>query len=134
MKIDIDCFSIDKPNKNNRIYNQKNLKKAIDTYKELFITSKTSIGEFVDSQQLETTINMENASHLITDLILCKNGMVEGKIQVLCTPKGKQLEEIIHDKEKYKVLPRIYGTIDNEGNVDIHRIISFDIVQRGALL
>lgn len=132
MKIDIDCFSIDKLRKNNRVYNQKNLKNAIDAYKELFIASKTSIGEFIDSQSIESIINMENASHIITDLILCKNGMVEGKIQILNTPRGKQLEEIIHDKERYKIFPRMYGAIDNNGNVDIHRIISFDIIMRGA--
>ena len=81
-------------NGNGRIYPQKLLQREVSRLQPQ-IKERRLIGEL--DHPSEEVVHLSNASHLITDLQLEGNKVI-GEAEILNTPSGKVLQELIRQK------------------------------------
>ena len=124
MEFTAPIFETDKPTVLGRIYPYETFKLSVDKLQDL-IDSKTLMGEL--GPQLQLTIDIKNASHLITK-IWNDGDQWFGDAVTLLTPNGKVLEAILKREEKIKLAPRGSGNIDENGIVTNYEIVTFDLV------
>jgi hypothetical protein len=115
-------------NGNGRIYPHSILSREMETYKQL-VQERRALGELDHPDQ--SVINLKNVSHLVTEVWW--NGKdVMGKIQVLGTPSGQVLKELVNANVKIGISSRGTGSVrESRGETiveDDFQLICFDIV------
>ena len=79
----------------------------------------------------DSVINLKNASHLITEVWWDGNS-VNGKVQVLNTPSGKILQQLVNDGVKLGISSRALGSVqESQGRTVVQedlQLICFDFV------
>jgi hypothetical protein len=122
------CFYVDKPNSNGSIYPRAVVEKELERIKEV-IKNRCLIGEL--GTPGDSIVHFSNASHIVKDLSLVGE-TVEATIEVLNTPSGKVLQQLLSDKS---VCFRPRGTgdghIDENGNFVVgknYKLVSIDAV------
>ena len=115
-------------NGNGRIYPHSILSREMETYKQL-VQERRALGELDHPDQ--SVINLKNVSHLVTEVWW--NGKdVMGKIQVLSTPSGQVLRELVNANVKIGISSRGTGSVrESRGETiveDDFQLICFDIV------
>ena len=79
----------------------------------------------------DSIINLKNASHLITEVWWDGNS-VNGKVQVLNTPSGKILQQLVNDGVKLGISSRALGSVQEaQGKTIVQedlQLICFDFV------
>jgi hypothetical protein len=118
----------DARNGNGRIYPYSVLNREMDTYRQL-VQERRALGE-LDHPDL-SVINLKNVSHLVVEVWW--NGKdVMGKIQVLNTPSGQVLRELVNANVKIGISSRGTGSVrESRGETiveDDFQLICFDIV------
>ena len=118
----------DARNGNGRIYPHSVLSREMNTYKQL-VQERRALGELDHPDQ--SVINLRNVSHLVTETWW--NGKdVMGKIQVLNTPSGQVLKELVNAGVKIGISSRGTGSVrESKGDTvveDDFQLICFDIV------
>ena len=118
----------EKQNKNGRIYRKGILEKELGRYQTL-IGEKRALGEL--GHPPNPTINLNNVSHLITNLRFEGNDIV-GKAKILDTPMGKIAQNFIEEGVRLGVSSRGLGSLKevngvNEVQDDFH-LATVDIV------
>lgn len=73
-------------------------------------------------------ISLNNISHMVNNIQLCQDGIV-GDIQILNTPNGKILEELINNGYHINYSTRYNGKVDSNGKIIDAKILSFDAIQ-----
>ena len=118
----------DVQNGNGRIYPYKVLMREIETYKKLVKESR-ALGELDHPD--DSVINLKNASHLVNKM-WWDGDSVMGKIEVLSTPSGNILKDLIKAGVKLGISSRGLGSVKQEkGNTiveDDFQLICFDMV------
>jgi len=118
----------DTRNGNGRVYPGSILERETNNYKKL-VKERRALGELDHPD--DSVINLKNASHLVTDIWWDK-GAVMGKIQVLNTPSGQVLKELVNAGVKLGISSRGMGSVhESEGNTmveDDFQLICFDMV------
>jgi hypothetical protein len=99
-------------NRNGRVYPKKVLADEVARYTKDFIKQDRAFGELGHPQG--PTINLDRASHLITDLKEDGNNFV-GKAKILSTPMGSIVKNLIDDGAKLGVSSRGLGTLEEKG-------------------
>ena len=95
-------------NKNGRIYPKEVMRKEVKRYTKEYINQKRAYGELGHPEG--PTINLERASHLITELYEDGNNYV-GKAKVLSTPMGEIVKNLISDGARLGVSSRGMGSL-----------------------
>jgi hypothetical protein len=118
----------DARNGNGRVYPYLVLEREMKNYKRL-VEERRALGELDHPEQ--SVINLKNVSHLVTEVWW--NGKdVMGKIQVLNTPSGQVLRELVNANVKIGISSRGTGSVrENRGDTiveDDFQLICFDIV------
>ena len=118
----------DARNGNGRIYPYSVLNREMQTYTKL-VQERRALGELDHPDQ--SVINLKNVSHLVTETWW--NGKdVMGKIQVLNTPSGQVLKELVNANVKIGISSRGTGSVrESRGETiveDDFNLICFDIV------
>ena len=119
----------DEPNKNGRMYPKKIMEKQVAEYQNL-IKEKRALGEL--GHPPNPQINLNQVSHLITELRMAEGGTVYGKAKLLDTPMGKIAKNFIEEDIGLGVSSRGLGSIKekngiNEVQDDFH-LVGVDIV------
>ena len=118
----------DAKNGNGRIYPAPILEREMNNYKKL-VKERRALGELDHPD--DSVINLKNASHLVTD-IWWDQGAVMGKIQVLNTPSGQVLKELVGAGVKLGISSRGMGSVHESNGVTIveddFQLICFDMV------
>lgn len=119
----------EKCNRNNRMYKKNILEREITKYQDL-INEKRALGEL--GHPSNPTINLHQASHLITSLKFENNDVI-GRAKILDTPMGKIAKNFIEEGVKLGVSSRGLGSLkqNNEGiNIvqDDFHLATVDIV------
>lgn len=119
----------DEPNKNGRMYPKKVMEKQVAEYQNL-IKEKRALGEL--GHPPNPQINLNQVSHLITELKMADGGTVYGKAKLLETPMGKIAKNFIEEGVGLGVSSRGLGSIKekngiNEVQDDFH-LVGVDIV------
>lgn len=118
----------DMRNGNGRVYPHAILEREMTNYKKL-VQERRALGELDHPDQ--SVINLRNVSHLVTEVWW--NGKdVMGKIQVLSTPSGQVLKELINANVKIGISSRGTGSVrESKGDTiveDDFQLICFDMV------
>lgn len=117
------------------VFEENSFKKEFENY---IRTHKDALmlGEIMHSNKKENYISLQNISHVITK-ITNDNGIVNIEAELLSTPQGKLVENMIKNGSQLTVLPRVFfhneEILDENGiqtgkyNTIIDEIISWDI-------
>ena len=115
-------------NGNGRKYPHNILVREVNNYKKL-VRERRALGELDHPDT--SVINLANASHLVTDIWMDENKCM-GKIEVLNTPSGKVLKELVNAGVKLGISSRGMGSIREEIGVtlveDDFQLICFEMV------
>jgi len=115
-------------NGNGRYYSKALWNREMDKYNEL-IEQRRSMGELDHPES--TVINLKNVSHLITEYFWDKDNVI-GKIEVLPTPSGNILKELIKNGITVGVSSRGMGSLEDKGGVmevqDDFELLCWDFV------
>ena len=118
----------DARNGNGRVYPHPILEREMNLYKKL-VEERRALGELDHPDQ--SVINLRNVSHLVTDVWWNKKDVM-GKIQVLNTPSGQVLKELVNAGVKIGISSRGTGSVqETRGDTiveDDYQLICFDIV------
>jgi len=115
-------------NGNGRVYPHSILTREVKNYQKC-VEERRAIGELDHPDS--SVINLSNASHLVTEIWM-DNKKCMGKIEVLNTPSGRVLKELIGAGIKLGISSRGMGSIKEENGVtlveDDFQLICFDMV------
>ena len=115
-------------NGNGRYYSKALWDREMDKYNEL-IEQRRSMGELDHPES--TVINLKNVSHLISEY-WWDGDNVMGKIEVLPTPSGNILKELIKSGVTVGVSSRGMGSLEDRGGVmevqDDFELLCWDFV------
>lgn len=122
------CQRAGTENGNGRVYPREVLQREVQRYQGV-INERRALGELDHPD--DSVINLKNASHLITKM-WWDGDQVMGKIQVLSTPAGKVLSELINSGVKLGISSRGLGTVKESNGTtlveDDFQLICFDMV------
>ena len=111
-------------------YSEDVLKKAVEDFNK-HKDEYSKFGSFGDRDNAEIGISvpMGEITHEVVDVSI-EHGDLFGKIQLLDTPKGKIVKEMLNVGAEFEVAPLV--EFDDSGNIEIKR---YDIVpkERGVL-
>jgi hypothetical protein len=115
-------------NGNGRIYRKPTLQREVERYQEL-VNERRALGELDHPD--DSVVNLKNVSHLMTkmwwdgDNVMCK-------IEVMTTPSGQVLRELIKSNVKLGISSRGLGSVKNQNGETIveddFKLIAFDMV------
>tara|TARA_R100000781_G_scaffold113698_1_gene82780 strand:- start:131 stop:736 length:606 start_codon:yes stop_codon:yes gene_type:complete len=115
-------------NGNGRYYAKDLWDREMDKYKDL-VDQRRSMGELDHPES--TVINLKNVSHLINDF-WWDGDNVMGKIEILPTPSGNILKELIKNGVSVGVSSRGMGSLEPNGSVmevqDDFELLCWDFV------
>jgi len=116
-------------NQNGRIYPKETLMREADKYAEGFIAEKRALGELDHPDN--NVISLEKVSHRVT-AIWMEGNVAMGKVQVLNTPSGKILQELVNGGCKMGISSRGMGSVREDKGMTIveddFQLICFDFV------
>ena len=113
-------------NKNNRIYEEKEVLPHINKLQEKVKQTKL-LGELDHPKDFD--ISLSNVSHVVEDLRYdADKKQVIGKIRLLNTSKGKEAQALIQDGIPLHISSRAAGTVDESGRVKIKQFFTYDLV------
>ena len=109
---------IGKKNKNNRIYDEKELMPHIEGLQEKLKSGKL-LGELDHPKQFD--ISLQNVSHVIEEITYDKaNKVVRGKIRLLNTNAGKQAQALVDGGIPIHISSRAAGVVQE--NIQIYEL------------
>ena len=115
-------------NGNGRVYPHQTLVREVNNYKKM-VDERRALGELDHPDT--SVVNLANASHLVTEIWMDNNKCM-GKIEVLNTPSGNVLKELINAGVKLGISSRGMGSIKEEAGKTIveddFQLICFDMV------
>jgi hypothetical protein len=122
------CQKAGTKNGNGRVYRKETLQREVENYQKA-IRERRSLGELDHPD--DSVINLKNASHMVTKM-WWQGDDVMGKIEVLSTPSGNILRDLIKAGVKLGISSRGLGSVKQEkGDTiveDDFQLICFDMV------
>lgn len=122
------CQKAGTKNGNGRVYPKNVLEREIENYQQL-VQERRALGELDHPD--DSVINLKNASHLITKM-WWDGDSVMGKIEVLDTPSGKILKDLLNSGVKLGISSRGMGSVKESMGAltveDDFQLICFDMV------
>lgn len=112
-------------NQNGRIYPKNILKREIEKYKREKVNERLSLGEL--DHPSESTVNLKNVSHLVTD-VWWEGNDVMGEVEVLPTPNGNILKNLIEANVNVGISSRGMGSVHNAGSDTLKVGEDFDLI------
>ena len=120
--------TVEVKNGNGRYYKKELWEREMDKYQEL-INERRSLGE-LDHPESQV-INLQNVSHLVTDYSWDGDNIM-GKIEILPTPAGNILKELIKNGVTVGVSSRGMGSLEQRGDImevqDDFELLCWDFV------
>ncbi len=115
-------------NHNGRMYPQALLEREVERYKKL-VQDRRALGELDHPES--SVINLQNCSHLVTEIWM-EDKKVMGKIEVLPTPSGQILKNLVECGVPCGISSRGMGSVRESNGVtlveDDFQLICFDMV------
>lgn len=115
-------------NQNGRIYPKNILEREIRNYQK-FITENRAVGELDHPDT--SVVELKNASHIVREARL-EGDVVYGTVEILTTPSGQILRNLISDGVKLGISSRGVGSTKKQGDYyvvqDDFQLICWDFV------
>lgn len=120
-------------NENGRVYPRDILLRESQKYADTFVKERRALGE-LDHPESRTVVNLANVSHVITEMHWEGDDLV-GTLEVLSTPSGNIIKELMRNGIKLGVSSRGVGSVKpspmDESTVEVEEdfnLICFDVV------
>ena len=112
-------------NQNGRVYSKEILVREAKKYMEEFVKNGNAFGELDHPES--PVVSLKNASHVVKDLYW-KGDDLMGKVELLNTPAGNIVKEIIKAGHTIGISSRGTGSVNqtNEGHLEVQD--DFDLV------
>ena len=122
-----------KPNRNGRVYPKELWENVVNSdYVAEAINTHTFFGE-LDHPEERLEVSLQNVSHAINNIWLESDG-VYGELDILPTPQGKVVSELIDYGSEIGISSRGSGSVNgNEVDPDDYTFVTFDIVMRPSV-
>jgi len=115
-------------NGNGRVYPHAILEREVGNYMKM-VNERRALGELDHPES--SVVNLANASHLVTEIWMDENKCM-GKIEVLNTPSGNVLKELVNAGVRLGISSRGMGSVSERNGVtmveDDFQLICFDMV------
>ena len=122
------CQKAGTKNGNGRVYPKSVLEREVENYQNS-IRERRALGELDHPD--DSVINLKNSSHLVTKMWWEGNNVM-GKIEVLDTPSGRILKDLLKSGVKLGISSRGMGSVKESKNSltveDDFQLICFDMV------
>lgn len=116
-------------NQNGRIYPRPILEREVENYQK-FIRERRALGEA--DHPSESVVSLQNVSHLVTEAVMDRDGVVHGAIELLDTPKGLIIQKLVEAGIKLGISSRGVGSTRDQGGNQIVQddfvLIAWDMV------
>jgi chromosome segregation ATPase len=120
---------VDAKNQNGRIYERRIMENALKLASE-DLTKRRMLGEL--DHPAEGKTSLWRVSHLIEDLKIREDGVIEGSCVILNTPGGKIMQALIEANAAVGISSRASGSVTRRGDADYVnedlRLKTFDFV------
>ena len=142
MRITAELLKIGDVNLNGRIYTRETAELMVEQFNQKVAEHGFFFGQLGFGDSADTT-TLQRASHNVNEISIRQDRVV-GDITIMDTPEGKALKLLVETQMKGyqgvlvemtnpcggKVVfrPRSTGTVNEDGTVEIHELISFDAV------
>lgn len=115
-------------NQNGRVYPRHILEREVRNYQK-FINENRALGELDHPQ--DSVISLKNVSHLVKEAYF-DGDIVKGSVEVLDTPSGKILQDLVEAGVKLGISSRGVGSTKREGDYQVvqddFQLICWDFV------
>lgn len=123
-------------NQNGRVYPKEILMREAKVYKDNFVVQRRALGELDHPES--PVVNLKNVCCNVTDL-WTEGDDVKGNIEILTTPMGSIVRDLIRNNIKIGVSSRGMGSVKQigEGTVEVSddfSLICFDIVSNPSTI
>ena len=117
-------------NQNGRVYSKAILERETDKYMQEFVKNGNAYGELDHPES--PIVSLKNASHIVKKLWWNGNDLM-GKVELLNTPAGNIVKEIIKAGHTIGISSRGTGSVQqtNEGNLEVQpdfELVCWDFV------
>ena len=117
-------------NQNGRVYSKAILERECNKYMEEFVKRGNAFGELDHPES--PVVSLKNASHIVKDLYWKGNDLM-GKVELLNTPAGNIVKEIIKAGHTIGISSRGTGSVNqtNEGHLEVQpdfELVCWDFV------
>jgi len=117
-------------NQNGRVYDRNILKREVEKYMDEFVKVGNAYGELDHPES--PIVSLKNASHVVKDLWWDGNDLM-GKVQLLNTPAGNIVKEIVKAGHTIGISSRGTGSVQqtNEGTLQVQddfELVCWDFV------
>ena len=99
----------DAKNQNGRVYPREILAREVANYKKVQIAEKRALGELDHPES--SVVNLQNVSHNVLE-VWWKGDEVMGRVEVLGTPAGNILKELLRSGIKLGISSRGLGSVE----------------------
>jgi len=119
----------DTVNQNGRIYPRDILSREVLNYQKL-IRENRSLGELDHPET--SVVELKNVSHIVRSATMDEEGTVHGEVEILTTPAGKILQNLIETGVKLGISSRGVGSTKKDDDYDVvqddFQLICWDFV------
>jgi len=117
-------------NQNGRIYDRRILEREVERYMDEFVKVGNAYGELDHPES--PIVSLKNASHVVKDLWWKGDDLI-GKVQLLNTPSGNIVKEIVKAGHTIGISSRGTGSVQqtNEGHLEVQsdfELVCWDFV------
>lgn len=116
-------------NQNGRVYPRHILEREIRNYQK-FIIERRALGEADHPDS--SVVSLQKVSHIMREAVMDEEGVVRGAVEILGTPCGKIIENLIDAGVKVGISSRGVGSVKQQGDYlivqDDFQLIAFDMV------
>ena len=116
-------------NQNGRVYPRNILEREIRNYQK-FIIENRAMGEADHPDS--SVVSLQKVSHIMREAVMDEDGVVRGAVEILGTPCGKIIENLIDAGIKVGISSRGVGSVKQQGDYlivqDDFQLIAFDMV------
>jgi len=112
-------------NQNGRIYPKDILAREVENYKKVQIAERRALGELDHPES--SVVNLQNVSHNVQD-VWWKGDDVIGKVEILSTPSGNILKELLKAGIKLGISSRGLGSVKAIGENTVSVEDDFELI------
>lgn len=122
---------VDKPNLNGRLYSREVFQKALTEYEDKYVKERRALGEM--DVGIEPVVHLDRVSHMIASFSWDKTSL-NAEIEILDTPQGRVLKELLEKGLAFNVVPRGIGSLKKNEETGVYEvqddyvICSFDVI------
>ena len=116
-------------NQNGRVYPRQILEREIRNYQK-FIIENRALGEADHPDS--SVVSLQKVSHIMREAVMDQEGVVRGAVEILDTPCGKIVQNLVEAGVKVGISSRGVGSVKQQGDYlivqDDFQLIAFDMV------